>query len=228
VGSSTSYSSNKVAPRTNGILVIMKGTVGSGKSTFTTKLMELCNEKGITCIVEGTDKYCKTGINTRDAIPLVTKSLLSTNAVPSDKPVIVCIDTCGEQSNTKTVKFFDVDFSGWNRKDVYVNLNRNKLDEYLAWSLRNVLRRGPVTSDSNYWLNPVGASVQICIDVHTKKSKSLALITKHSPAPITSSYGLTVSSAIDRLNAKADSYEKYLNENDLSGKEVNKIVNMLG
>lgn len=205
----------------------MKGTVGSGKSTFTSKLKELCDEKGIVCIIEGTDKYCKTGMSVRVAIPLVTKALLSTNDVPSDKQVIICIDTCGEQSNAKTTKFFDVDFSGWNRKDVYVNLNRNKLDGYLAWSLRNVLRRGAVTSESNYWLNPVGASVQVCIDVHTKKSKSLQLITKHSPAPITSSYGLTVSSAIHMLNAKADEYEKYLNENDLSGKELSKIVSML-
>ena len=226
-GSSSSYSSNKVAPRTNGILVIMKGTVGSGKSTFTSKLKELCDEKGIVCIIEGTDKYCKTGMSVRVAIPLVTKALLSTNDVPSDKPVIICIDTCGEQSKPETTKFFDVDFSGWNRKDVYVNLNRNKLDGYLAWSLRNVLRRGAVTSESNYWLNPVGASVQVCIDVHTKKSNSLELITEHSPAPITSSYGLTVSSAIHMLNAKADEYEKYLNENDLSGKELSKIVSML-
>jgi hypothetical protein len=86
----------------------------------------------------------------------------------------VVIDTsCGENTGAKQFTVFGVNFTGWKKVDIFVNLDKNNMEGYFAWSLRNVLRRGLPKADSTHYLNPISAGVQTCITVHKTKSQKL-------------------------------------------------------
>jgi hypothetical protein len=161
-----------------GTLVILKGVVGAGKSTFSQKILEGVLARGGHCIVEGTDKYCKTGMQTREAVFRVQRSLEEISRIANDDLVVV-IDTCGEQTQEKQMKVFNVNFDGWKKVTLWPNLTRDgrgnavNLVGYFAWSLRNVLLRKRPTARDSHYLNAESAGTQVCIDVHKKKSKAL-------------------------------------------------------
>ena len=52
-------------------------------------------------------------------------------------------------------------------------MSESNIKDLLSWSLTNVLNRPPCVPECNYWLNPHGASVDICISVHLKKARAL-------------------------------------------------------
>lgn len=155
-----------------GKLVIMKGVVGSGKSYTSNLIKQAVEARGGVCIVEGTDKYAKDGIPIGTAVGMVQEALKKVSTINNDD-IVVIIDTCGEQTQPRKMDPFGVNFIGWNRIDVFPNLDRSNLTGYFAWSLRNVLRRKAPGVNDTHWLNPVGASTQVCIDVHKKKAKAL-------------------------------------------------------
>ena len=84
---------------------------------------------------------------------------------------ITIIDTCGEFKNPNP---FEVNFTDWKISEIYPNLDRSNLMGYLAWTLRNVLSRGPSGHDTEFYLNPT-AGIQLCRDVHRKKAIALGL-----------------------------------------------------
>lgn len=155
-----------------GKLVIMKGVVGAGKSHTSALIKQTVEARGGVCLVEGTDKYAKTGIPMASAVNMVQNALKTIPTINNDDLVVV-IDTCGENSHARNMTAFNVDFTGWTRTDLFPNLDRGNFTGYFAWSLRNVLRRVQPGPNDSHWLNPVGASVQVCIDVHKKKAKAL-------------------------------------------------------
>jgi hypothetical protein len=159
-----------------GTLVIMKGTVGAGKTTYSAFIKRAVEARGGVCYVEGTDKYCVKGDHMRTAVAKVATSLSQISACDNDD-IVVVIDTCGEQSNGAIM--FNTDFSGWKVAAVWPNLNRSDIRGYLAWSYRNVLRRVRTDVNSPYWLNPVETSVELCKSVHLKKVKALQLVKKN-------------------------------------------------
>ncbi len=181
-----------------GKLVVMKGVVGAGKSTTAATIKNAIEARGGVCLVEGTDKYCKSGMHIRDAVSQVTRELMKISTIANDDLVVV-IDTCGEQSNARSPKAFNVDFEGWQYIEVYPNLDRKNMRGYFAWSLRNVLQRGAVGPASNYYLSPTSAGWVGCIYVHRKKAKALF---KQSEFAFWQFDGATVAT----LNPLADAY----------------------
>lgn len=155
-----------------GKVVVMKGVVGSGKSSASAAIKAAVEARGGECVVVGTDKYCKDGMHIRDAVNAVQRDLEAAQESKNDD-IVVVIDTCGEQSNRGNPRFFNVDFAGWTYIEVWANLNRADLPGYFAWSLRNVLRRGAPGAADNFSLCPPKAGVGVCIDVHKKKAKAL-------------------------------------------------------
>lgn len=115
---------------------------------------------GCECFIEGTDKYCKTGMAKKNAIKKIMTQL--NKAKKSTKNTCVIIDTCGDgdHGNTNNV-FFNVDFDGWTRIDIFPNFLKDDLEGYLCWSLRNVLKRGAPSKQSNFYLTPATASVKV-------------------------------------------------------------------
>jgi hypothetical protein len=156
----------------------MRGTVGAGKTTLANFIKTKYKTLGYKVYNEGTDKYCKTGMHTGKAINLVKQVLANASKIASK--CIVIIDTCGE---FKSDKPFDVDFSGWKTIELYPNLDRTNLMGYLAWSLTNVLNRGPCASNTDFylssWAKPGKAGIDLCKDVHQKKAKALGIYDDH-------------------------------------------------
>lgn len=152
-----------------GTLVIMKGTVGSGKTTWSGRISETVTNRGGSCYVEGTDKYVSQGIPFQTAINTIKTNLLGiTNDTNDD--IVVMIDTCGERGGKE---IFGVNFEGWKQVDVYPNLDKKNLKGYFSWTLRNVLMRGPTNNDGKFNLTPASAGVHTCIEVHKKKCDAL-------------------------------------------------------
>ena len=206
----------------NRLLIVMKGCVGSGKSTIAMKLKDEYEKQGKHCFVEGTDKYRKDGLSHDEAISSVKQNLQKIDDIPEDEFVAVCIDTCGETVNKSTNDIFGYNFAGWPKVMYYPNLIRKELEGYLAWSLRNVLRRGNCTEPgSNFWLSPEGAGFTTCISVHDKKAKA------HFGKKIPKLYYVSPSNlgqAIDLINDRADDYEELLKVNMPLDNEISKII----
>jgi hypothetical protein len=186
---------------TNGTLVILKGVVGAGKSTWAAQARAYVEAQGRFCTVEGTDQYCKDGMHTREAVKKVERNLHAVLEGKYDRPVVI-IDTCGESCGANQYKVFGTDFNGWKKIEVYPNLNRKNVPGYLAWSLRNVLTRKAPKINDNWYLNAESAGNQVCIDVHSKKSKALGFGGQWKFA------GATVAN----LSDLADEYAKGLTE----------------
>lgn len=202
-----------------GLLVIMKGTVGSGKSTYGMRIKEAVEKMGGYCCVTGTDKYCKTGIAPAIAANMVQNELRDVGKVAND--MIVCvIDTCGEKNNGDNI--FGVNFAGWKKVNFWPNLDRNNMEGYLCWSLRNVLRRAHPGANDNHYLNPDDAGVQTCITVHKKKAE--AHFGKKIPK-IVNTTSPSKSHVIGMLDERADNYEKIIAEKMPIDAEIEKIIN---
>jgi len=162
---------------TAGTIVVLRGSVGGGKSTYAHAAKQHVEARGGRCLIASTDFYCKQGLQMNVAVLRVEQSLRDfLNDDHKDKVAI--IDTCGERWNNKLTVFFNVDFAKWKQVVVYPNLQKDRgqfvnLDGYLSWSLRNVLLRHSPSPSDNHWLNPMDTSEQLCKDVHKKKSTAL-------------------------------------------------------
>jgi hypothetical protein len=157
-----------------GKLVVLRGVVGSGKTTTAELIKQKVEARGGTCWVEGTDKYCVQGKDTKTAIQCVETQLRE--ALASDaKDKVVVIDTCGEHNNGKNqICYFGVTFKGWKKIPLMPHYDKKNEKGYLVWSLWNVLKRSKPTANSNYYLNPETATVRTCLQVHEKKARGLS------------------------------------------------------
>jgi len=203
-----------------GTIIIMKGVVGSGKSTYATRIKDYIEKMDSHCFIESTDTYCKIGINISDAISRITEELLKINDITDNKPIVVIIDTCGEHNN-KNNSIFGLNFTGWNKINLWPNLDRKNMEGYLSWSLRNVLQRNKPNDNDNFYLNPIDAGFNVCINVH--KKKTTALFGKKIPSlfPIMPN---TIEEAIHKINDNANTYQKWLESSMQLDNEVDNFV----
>ena len=217
----TSVAVGHLRPKTIGTLILMKGTVGSGKTTFAQKIQDIVEANNGKCINESTDKYCKTGMSIKDAINKVSTELAKVNDMTDDM-IVVIIDSCGENNSNNNI-IFGMDFSNWKKITVMPNYSSKYLKGYLAWSLRNVLCRSDSNENTNYWLNPVSAGIDVCVYVHYKKSVAL-FGKKNVIKPFNRS---SVDSLIAELKDEADKYQEFLDKNMPIDKEIEKIISQI-
>lgn len=204
---------NKKTITGNGTLVLMQGVVGAGKSTFCKLLQEKLTKLGKQFIYINTDVACKDGVSIHQAVKQATLRLQAIN-----NEQIVIIDTCGEYNNANT--FFGVVFNGWKKIIISPNYSKERVYEYLAWSLRNVLNRPIPQKDDNFWLNPDAATVSVCVNVHSKKSKSL--FRKF----LNINNKTTKEEVLNQINSDADKYQEYLLTKNMNT-EVDEIVSQI-
>ena len=146
-------------------LVLLEGTVGSGKTSFSNALEKELLGRGYTVVNESTDKYCKTGIPMNQAVNNVSQAIK--NKTKPDKSVVI-IDTCG--ANITGNKIFNCSFDGYKIHYVRPNFNPSNISGYLSWSLNNVLSRSLHSATTDYWLNKESAGEQVCRQVHKDKA----------------------------------------------------------
>jgi hypothetical protein len=183
-----------------GTVVIMKGVVGSGKSTAAHAIKSVVEARGGYCLVVGTDRHCKNDVHISNACLEVTKELESVSQCTNDDLVVV-IDTCGE--HFKNSLLFGINFNGWKFVTVMPNVDKTNMAGYFAWSLRNVLKRVPPGPDDHYSLYPGKAGVDVCIEVHKKKAKALFSQSEFSNWRFSGA-------DVDTLSGLADEYESNL------------------
>ena len=207
-------------PSPTGTVIIMKGTVGAGKSTYATALQKEVEKLGGYCISEGTDKYNVMGVTGKAASQRVRQQL--TRALQVTNPLkVVIIDTCGERPYDG--RPFEVDFRGWKSLTVCPNYDAQKQPGYVAWSLRNVLLRQKTTQQSTYYLNPYGAGLKVCLDVHRKKCQTLFGSVKIP----TFSPNETIESVIGKLATDAEEYQQFLTHTMPLEGEVAKTIALI-
>jgi hypothetical protein len=190
------------AVTSTGTFYLLQGVVGAGKTPYAKELQRLAAQQNRYCVVEGMDKHVMQGLPFKDAAAHVTRALLE--AQQSTEPnKIVVLDTCGENFKPKDV--FGVDFSGWKIVKVWVNLDRRLLRQYLAWSLRNVVRRGK----DDAVLTPGKATLATCIQVHLRKTKAHFGKKTEPLAPDSTA----LEPLLQQLQPYADEYDKHLAAN---------------
>jgi len=159
-------------------------------------------------LIEGMDKYSQSGYDFKTAASMIKNNIIALNNCT--KKMVVVIDTCGESFDPTSV--FGVNFksANWNIISHTPNFNKDKLEQHLAWSLRNVLQRGNFSKDTQYYLNPISATFKVCIDVHAKKAKKIfnkiPQLFKKQPQ--------SLQGAINELNDRANQYNEYLTSNN--------------
>jgi len=206
-------------------LIIMKGTVGSGKSTHANAIQKCIEEIGGYCINEGTDKYRKMGYSSQCAIEQVENKMREINNVKNNLLVVI-IDTCGDKGGNN---IFGHNFQNWKTIKHYPNFiknDNNLFNGYLSWSLINVLNRKHSSQSTEYYLNPVDAGISTCVSVHTKKS--IAVFGKNRTSTSVTfelnKCGIFNSERLERIKIMASKYEQHLNNNLKQELEVQKIV----
>ena len=206
-------------------VVVMRGTVGSGKSHFSRLLKEHIEKNDGLCIVEGTDQYCKTGISVDNAIRTVTSHINEFANVSTDKRKFIIIDTCGERNNTKQIFGVTMCRPRWRVVTYFPNYIKDKMKGYMQWSLRNVLRRKQPDSNSSFYLNPIGAGVLTCVKVHMRKAQALFSNRAKDTTPLI--YQESIDVAIRQLNDEADIYERALETELPIEREVERFYSAL-
>lgn len=204
-----------------GCLIIMKGTVGAGKSTMSDMIKERVTAMGGYCCVEGMDRHRKKGLNPQQSIQMIKKSLIE--AKKSTNPIkVIVIDTCGE--NTKET-IFDVPFSKneWKRINCFPNYIEKESENYSYWSLRNVLQRKPPTASDTHFLEPQSAGLDVCVNVHKTKLTSL-FGQKAYKIKIEQTSARDV---IEQINERADAYQELIDSELSLVKQVDDIIRQI-
>lgn len=151
------------------VLLFLRGTVGCGKSTYTSQVVSAAMAKDYVCFVANVDCYACVDNNAAAAVKRVTADLAEFLALTKGKKRLVVVDTCGEITNAK--KVFGQDLSGWKVVIRFPNKPPHEhMTDYLSWSLHNVCLRPASSEGCGFWLNPVGAGLETCRSVHLKKA----------------------------------------------------------
>jgi len=162
-----------------GIIIMMEGTVGSGKTSARNELISQFREKYPSVYVE---VFSPDDINKRNPIGskptingvFIVKENLK-KFIQMDKFKIGIIDTCGDIFNKKDPNkmCFDISLNGFDIKYFRPNFNIHDPVGYMSFSLDNVLRRTQHSLSTEYYLNPKSATVATCVKVHFDKAKFL-------------------------------------------------------
>jgi hypothetical protein len=207
------------------IVISLQGTVGSGKTTSSEIITNIVENLGNTCFTISTDRHMINGCTnfscaisrTKEDIRNIMKSIQDKSILT--KYIVVIIDTCGDRKNDST--FFDYSFSDWEIYWFRPNFEQTKINNYLCWSLRNVLNRTESNINSNYYLNPTSKFTDYnkCVKIHLKKAK---LIFDNSINKITNKINLE--DILNDIEQRSSIYQDFLiNEYQLDQK-IDKLI----
>lgn len=195
-------------PPFNGVLVVMKGTVGAGKSTLAALLKTSLEKENYLVYLCSVDHFALQGYSLGAASGMVTQALLRDLWTCPRSRVVVIIDTCGDKGGFRNI--FGVDFTTWNRLDYWANIDRGNLKGYMAWTLRNVLMRGVPGVKDHFYLTPECAGVSTCVAVHQRKCRGV--LGKKTARMLGSMRGAldSKSAVLESIRAEADEFKEAL------------------
>ena len=209
-------------------VIVIKGSIGSGKTTLTKQITRKLTEFG-SVYSANTDRHCarlvKSGGNpksvTREAIQIVSNELAVFIATPGTKFIIM--DTCGERHKDGVIFSVNVPTDTWKYYTFYANINPTSLtssqfNNYFAWCMLHVLDRKKDGMGDDYWLNPESAGIDVCAKVMFDKSTALF------PGKYKLPKFSTISEAHELLGPMASAYDEYLKTSYNIDTEIEKCV----
>jgi predicted RNA-binding protein YlxR (DUF448 family) len=183
-------------PNPYGTLYVLRGVVGCGKTTYANELCRFANLQGRFCVAESTDKYILRGMSVNQANAALAQALREIQRKTASNKIVV-LETCSATFDSHNV--VGVNFSRWRVIEIWVNLNRRLLQQYLAWTLRNVVQR------SNALLCVSRSTLPICIRTHSAKARAIFGITQALAVET-----CPLSNLLQTLKPAADEYQAYL------------------
>jgi len=210
------------------LLIVMNGTMGAGKTTYSNKLQTALEQRNYTVFNEGYDKYI---INSEqpinEALCRIQSSLAKIKTINENENrttlnIAVIADTCGDKF--KSIKdisknvLFSVPFDEqWTRYDIFPNYNPSDFDGYFKWTLYNVLNRNRRSDDhtKSYNVNPIDNGIDTCLNIH--KNKAFLVFGKVCD--------ISLPIDMEQLQSEHDRYQQYINNNQELEATINDLVN---
>lgn len=197
---------------TNKFRINLHGVTGSGKSTTAAMMKELIENNHGSAIIVSADKYSKIIPRSKKSGKMVNnavnKDINEFDRLVTDGIKVIIMDLCNENGSSKTA--FNFNFNEYTDFDFYPQLNKDMIDEYEAWCLKNVISRPACTPECIYWLNPVEAKLSKCIEVHKGKNEKFRIFI--GARPTNNDFNENDSRAVidEKVNEKAGIYANYL------------------
>lgn len=147
-------------------VIILEGTVGSGKSSVARATQNILIKAGWNCTIASADYYAVGGLNPKEISERI-RADIQTQASGG----VVIIDTCsyhdpstifGYQMPPNFVKF-----------RIRPNYDAKNWQSYLAWATLNVLQRKDPPEKDTYYLSPNTSSMETCLSVAKIKARSI-------------------------------------------------------
>lgn len=179
--------------------IFSRATVGSGKTTTreaVIRQIDALNAAGtkVQLTVVSMDDVRRKGGHRREIVEAIKKFV----AAPGDDGAVrvLYVDLCNEDPldgklfgvalppDVQVVEFFagtglPVTLAKRTAEQVRTEMGERAFEDFLHWSLRNVVSRPPMTRESNFCLNPTNAGKTIeegrakCLEVHQLKARRL-------------------------------------------------------
>jgi hypothetical protein len=193
---------------TNKFRINLHGVTGAGKSTTAAMMKELIENNNGNAIIVSADKYSKNGMKGKNLAKTINKDIVKFNESTKDGIKVIIMDLCNESGSSKSA--FNFNFNEYTDFDFYPQLNKDMIDEYEAWCLKNVISRPACTRECTYWLNPVEAKLNVCISVHKGKNEKFRMFI--GARPTNNNFNEDDSRAVidEKVNEKAGIYANYL------------------
>jgi hypothetical protein len=206
------------------ILINMIGITGSGKSTASKKMYDMVKDSGGNCLIVSSDKWAKKGFKGAQLQNEIWKEINTFDKLQPEKYKVLVMDICNENGPSK--KCFNFDTSGYNTFNFFPNLDKNNIDGYQCWCLKNVLDRPAHTETSLYWLNPETAGVNTCVKVHNLKFTGIKKLLG-TVSTLTFYETDNLNMIKQKMGTKAEEYAKYLESSDLD-KVIEDLIKSTG
>lgn len=169
------------------ILIQLVGITGSGKSTFAEYIKTKVEEMNGSCYIVSSDNYDKKKLPKKQKTFTINTEIKDFDRVQNELTFgrsrnnfkVIVVDLCNENGTQNHV--FSYDLSHYREIKLFPNLIKEKFEDYVYWSLRNILQRQKSSPDTLYYLNPIDASSKVCITVHNNKMKGLARFLRLRP-----------------------------------------------
>lgn len=193
----------------------LMGITGNGKTTTRKIMVDYLTSLGFETLVISADDLSKAGFKGKGMNQEVKKKISAFEKKPGQLAIIV--DICNEKRPDD--RCFDSDLSQYKAFNYIPNFIKDvdNFDELECWVLRNVLSRGPDFQNSDYWLNPCSASVEICINVHNMKAAGIKSQLGIAGPPLNFDKKLSMHAIRDLIEDRANAHATRLATRDMVG-----------
>lgn len=207
-------SMSSISSGTNKFRINLIGITGAGKSTTAEIMKQLIEGNGGQVIIVNADKYSKFGITGKILVKKIKQDIDDFNYLPMNGFKVIIMDLCNENGPSNTA--FNFNFSEYTDLNFYPQLNKDMINEYEAWCLKNVISRPKHDYNSTYWLNPVVAGLNTCIKVHNMKNNKFRQFINCRPTNNNFKENDSMDVINNKINKKAGIYANYLATIDIN------------